>query len=397
MISPEEAWARIEPHLKALPAERVPRRQAAGRVLVETLTATVDVPSCTVSAMDGYALAGGVQAGEKRRVAGVVAAGDAPGFELPPGQAVRIMTGAPLPSSADTVVPVECSDGGESAVSFTGSIDTGANVRRCGEILSAGAPLLSSGHLLTPGALAWVAAHGIAEVEVHRMPRVAILATGDEVVPPEEEPRPGQLRDTNTGFLLAATRALGLEATSLGIAPDRRNEIAAKVREGLESDVFLVCGGVSMGEFDYVEETLAEAGCEALFDRVAIQPGKPLVSARGPGGWVFGLPGNPASVMVCYWLFVRPLLRRLAGRADAFWGGARVGTLATPLPGAGPRDRILSAELERKGGAISVRPALSKGSHDGAAFAQGTALVRSRAGATACPAGAPCEVLPIWD
>ncbi|NJL27009.1 MAG: hypothetical protein HC897_03555, partial [Thermoanaerobaculia bacterium] len=144
----------------------------------------------------------------------------------------------------------------------------------------------------------------------------------DEVVPPEAEPGLGQLRDSNTAFLLAAGDTLGLGFRSLGIAPDRTDELREKITEGLESDVLLLCGGVSMGEFDLVEDVLAELGCRKLFDQVAIQPGKPLVAARHAGGWVFGLPGNPASVMVTFWLFVRPLLRRLMGSADGF-GTAR--------------------------------------------------------------------------
>jgi molybdopterin molybdotransferase len=397
MISPEEAWSRIEPSLAPLPPETVPRERAAGRVLTEPLVATVDVPACDVSAMDGYALAGGVLPGDERPVAGLAAAGDPPGLELLPGQAARIMTGAPVPRGADTVVPIECTDRGEERVVFTGPIDRGANVRQRSEILAAGSPLLAAGHLLTPGALALIAAHGIAEARVHRWPRVALLATGDEVVPPEAQPAPGQLRDTNTSFLAAAVGSLGPPTRSLGIAPDDPATITSKVRDGLEADVLLVCGGVSMGEFDYVEGALREAGCEQLFDRVAIQPGKPLVAARHANGWVFGLPGNPASVMVCYWLFVRPLLRRLAGRADSFWHGARVGTLAGALPGAGRRDRFLPANLERQGGALRIGPVVAKGSHDVAAFAHGTALARIRAGAAPVGPGAPCEVLQIWQ
>jgi molybdopterin molybdotransferase len=397
MISPEEAWGRIEPLLEALGSETVDLEGVAGRVLARPLEAMVDVPACRVSAMDGYALAGGVTPGDERAIAGVIAAGDAPGFELPAGEAARIMTGAPIPAGADTVVPVECSDGGREHVCFTGEIDAGANVREQGEILSAGAPLLSPGHLLTPGAIALLTAHGYPRVEVHRLPRVAILATGDEVVPPEVTPAPGQIRDTNTAFLDAAVRAVGPVPRSLGIAPDRPEAIAAKVAQGLGADVFLICGGVSMGEYDYVDRALDEAGCDKLFERVALQPGKPLVAARHPGGWVFGLPGNPASVMVCFWLFVRPLLRSLAGRPDGFWSNARVATLDDPLPGAAARDRIFPAELERQGGALRAHPVIPKGSHDVAAFARGTALIRVRAGAPPKSAGEPCEALPIWD
>jgi molybdopterin molybdotransferase len=416
MLTPEEAWRAIAAHLTPLPEEEIPRRQAAGRVLARALPARVDVPAADVSAMDGYALAGPVSPGERRPVAATVAAGDAPGLTLSPPAVARIMTGAPLPIGADRVIPVEATDGGREVVTFKGSTasDTagvagisaisaiagiaGQHVRHRGEIQRIGAELLPAGSRLTPGALSLLATHGFETLPVHRAPRVAILASGDEVVPPDTEPGPGQLRDSHTDFLLAAGRSLGLEFTSLGIAPDREEELRRRVERGLQNDVLLLCGGVSMGEFDLAEGVLAGLGCRAVFDAVSIQPGKPLVFAvHGPGdkGLVFGLPGNPASVMVTFWLFVRPALRRLLGYPDGFWQGALRATLAAPLPGAGPRERFLPAEIEIRDGEIFATPAPPKGSHDLAAYALGTALVRVPAGAAPLPAGERCEVLGI--
>ncbi len=313
------------------------------------------------------------------------------------------MTGAPLPRGADRVVPVEASDGGRDAVTFRTDAAAGDHVRRQGEVLRAGDLLLPAGAPLTPGALALLATHGYGLLPVRRAPSVAVLTTGDEVVPPDTVPAPGQLRDSHTDFLLAAGASLGLRFTALGTAPDREDELAALVAAGLESDVLLLCGGVSMGEFDLVEGVLARLGCQAWFDAVAVQPGKPLVfatqvSGPNPGGIVFGLPGNPASVMVSFWLFVRPALRRLLGSpAGHWWDGALAGILDAPLPGSGPRDRFLPAEVSFRDGRIRVRPHPPKGSHDLAAFARGTALVRVRAGSAAAPAGAACEVLPLVD
>jgi molybdopterin molybdotransferase len=415
MILPEEAWRRIASQLAPLPAAVVPRRAAAGRVLAAPLVASLDVPGEDVSAMDGFALAGPAAPGSTWPVAGTVAAGDPPGFALPAGTAGRIMTGAPVPAAADRVVPVEQTERGgpRDSVTFTAGAEraaAGEHIRRRGEILRAGDPLLPAGSLLTPGALSLLATHGYAELPVHRPPEVAVVTTGDEVVPPETEPAPGQLRDSHTDFLLAAGASLGLPFQALGIAPDREPELRELVRRGLESDVLLLCGGVSAGEFDLVEGILADLGCRALFDAVAVQPGKPLVFAvleregatagdpARPGPrktLVFGLPGNPASVMVSFWLFVRPALRRLCGLPDGFWQGALRGTLAAPLPGAGPRDRFLPAEVAVEDGALHVTPFPPKGSHDLAAFAHGTALVRVRAGAPKAQAGEPCEVLPL--
>jgi molybdopterin molybdotransferase len=428
-IPPEEAWQLIAAQLAPLAVERVARRAAAGRVLAEPLAATADVPAGDVSAMDGYAVAGEVVPGERRPVAAIIAAGDAPGVALPAGHAARIMTGAPLPLGADRVVPVEAtrSDGGKTGGDdgktrgggggemgdgggATGSAgaDTvlllaaaapGDHIRRRGEVQLAGEVLLPAGSLLTPGAMAVLATHGYAEVPVHRAPAVAVIATGDEVVPPEQVPGPGQLRDSHTDFLLAAGAALGLRFTALGIAPDRAPELAELVRSGLAAaDVLLICGGVSMGEFDLVEGVLERLGCRRHFDAVAVQPGKPMVFATHPGGLVFGLPGNPASVMVDFWLFVRPALARLTGRDDAWWRPAVPATLAAPLPGAGPRDRFLPAEVAwgaaPDGGPLAT-PVRPRGSHDLAAYARGTALVRVRPGAAPAPAGARCEILPL--
>ena len=433
-ISPEEAWRRIASRLAPLAAERLPRRAAAGRVLAEPLAATVDVPAGDVSAMDGYALAGAVTPGERRLVAATIAAGDPPGLTLPAGQAAHIMTGAPVPLGADRIVPIEATrplaegrdapgkaglaaGGAASVPGGTGSrpgahpapgaavlllapAAAGDHIRRRAEVQRAGEPLLPAGARLTPGAMAVLATHGYDEVPVHRAPAVAVLATGDEVVPPEQVPGPGQLRDSHTDFLLAAGAALGLRFTSLGIAPDRAGELAERLAGGLAAaDVMLVCGGVSMGEFDLVEGVLERLGCQRHFDAVAIQPGKPLVFATHPRGVVFGLPGNPASVMVDFWLFVRPALARLAGRTDSWWRPALPATLAAPLPGAASaRDRFLPAEVdwgEAPDGGPLAMPLPPKGSHDLAAYARANALVRVRAGAAPAPPGARCEILPL--
>ncbi|HEV8629948.1 MAG TPA: gephyrin-like molybdotransferase Glp [Thermoanaerobaculia bacterium] len=397
MIAPEEAWRRLLEHLRPLPARRLPRALAAGRVVAESLRATVDVPFADVSAMDGYAVGGDAAAGTSLPVVATVAAGAPPGLVLPPGAAARIMTGAPLPVGADRVVPREevAADGEQIAIRV--APPSGAHVRRRGEVQRAGEPLLAAGDLLTPGALALLAAHGHDEVAVHPPPRLALLVTGDEVVAPERKPGPGQLRDSHGAFVVAAATAAGAEVRSLGIAGDDPRLLRERLEQGLAADLLLVTGGVSQGDYDFVEPVLAALGFDTLFDAVAIQPGKPLVAAVAGAGQplVFGLPGNPASAMVCFWLFVRPALRRLQGHADGFWVGALDGTLATALPSAGARDRFLPATVEAREGRLHVTPWLARGSHDLAAYARGNALVRVTAGSPPAPAGAHCSVLPL--
>lgn len=395
MLEPDQAWQRIEPHLAPLKAERVLRRRAVGRTLAAQTLATLDVPGHDVSAMDGYAVSSEAAADRPLPVTGRVVAGDPPGARLAPGTALRIMTGAPVPLGADRVIPVELSDGGRESVRFSDVLAAGAHIRQRAEITAAGTPLLAAGSLLTPGALGLLATHGIERVSVIRRPRVKILTTGDEVVAPEETPEPGQLRDSHTDFLLAASASIGADAHSLGIARDQESELVSRIEEGLDSDVLLLTGGVSKGELDLVEGGLAGLGVTPLFDAVAIQPGKPVVAGHHGGGLVFGLPGNPASAMVTFWLFVRPALRRLTGLADHYWQGALKGRLAAPHHGAKGRHLFLPCEVAFDGTTPQVTPVLPEGSHDVAAYAHGTGLLRIPAGSKAASAGEECEFLPL--
>ncbi len=400
MLSPEQAWDLIEPHLQPLDTEPIHPAKAQGRLLAAPLPATMDLPQADVSAMDGYCCRGAVEAGHSLAVIGTSAAGAPPEFTVEVGQAAKIMTGAVLPRGADRVIPVELSDGGAKNVTFTQAAPVGAHIRRQGEVLRRGDSLLASGAQLTPAALSLLAAHGHGSILTYRQPRVVVLCTGDEIVPSDQTPGPGQLRDSNSPFLLAAGRSLGLDFDFLGIAPDRPTELRQLIRRGLASDVLLLSGGVSMGEFDFVADILAELGCAALFDRVRIQPGKPLLAARHGsgdygGGWVFGLPGNPASVMCTFWLFVRPVLRRLQGHPDSFWQGAVNARLSTPLPANKARDRFLDTTLEYREGQVLATPHLPRGSHDVAAYGHGRGLLRLRPDAAPAATGSGCEVLPL--
>jgi molybdopterin molybdotransferase len=330
----------------------------------------------------------------------VIAAGEAPGRVLAAGTALRIMTGAPVPRGADRVVPFERTELAGDEVTIHDPGAAGAHVRRRGEVAREGMPLLAEGTLLGPEGLALAAAHGHRDLVVHGAPRVAVMTTGDEVVPPDQQPAPGQVRDSHTDFLLAAGRRLGLSFTSLGIAPDRADALGDRVAVGLQAaDVLILGGGVSAGDFDLVEGVLADQGCHALFDAVAIQPGKPMVAAVRPAGpgrhqaLVFGLPGNPAAVYVTFRLFVRPALLRLLGSPahplDLLVGGR----LAAAAPGAKARERWVPARVEGGGGELRVVPLPVEGSHDLVGYARGTALLRIPAGAPPAPPGAPCEVL----
>lgn len=394
--SAAEVWAIVAEMSFTLGAERVARRVARGRVLARDVHATCDVPALDVSAMDGYAVGPGVQAGVPTPVIGTVAAGDRPGLVLGPQEAARIMTGAPVPVGSGRVVAIELTDAGLDRVVVARDLGPGANIRPRGEVVREGDPLLLAGGELSPIALAWLASHGIAEVEVVGLPRVAFATTGDEVVAPEAQPEPGQLRDSHSDFLTASLGRLGLTALQLGILPDRREALDVAVQRGLGAHVLIFCGGVSAGAFDFVEPALCAAGCEILVDAVALQPGKPLVVARGPAGQVvFGLPGNPASVFVTFRLFVQPLLRRLAGHRDGLWWGATGVVLGAPSPAAAGRERVVGVRLEPRPGELSVAwPLQPRGSHDLAALATADALVRI-APHTRLEAGQVVTALPL--
>lgn len=398
MLKPTEAWSLLEAECEALPTERLSRTRAQGRVLSEAIEATLDVPPADLSAMDGFALAPDAEAAVEIPVTGTVAAGDAPGARLAPGAALRIMTGAVVPEGADRVVPVEDTESpGEGVVVVRELPEPGRHIRRMGEVSKTGETLLRPGKQVNAATLSLLATHGVDDVPVHRAPTVAHLTTGSELVTPERAPEPGQIRDSHSDYLRAALRDLGIQGRALGIVPDVPELLRDAVRGGLTSDVLILSGGVSMGEFDFVEDVLAELGCRLLFDAVAIQPGKPMVAARHERGWVFGLPGNPASAMVTFTLFVRPVLRRLMGYEDAYWRGALNGVLAAPLPGAKGRDRFLPARVEAAGEALLVEPVVPLGSHDVGGYAFGSALVRIPAGSQPAPPGDPCSVLPLVD
>lgn len=398
MLRPEDAWRRIAEEVEPLEVVDMARSEALGLVLARAVEATMDLPQADVSAMDGYVLAGAAKADRPVPVIGVIQAGAWPDVALEPGQAAKIMTGAVVPPGGDRVVPIEHTDGGHDRVEIARPPSSGAHIRRRAEVIARGAPLLDAGSHLTPGALSLLAAHGHERIAVHRRPRVAVLGTGDEVVPPDREPAAGQLRDSNGPYLIAASRSIGLEAEHLGIAPDDRASLETSIRRGLESDVLLVSGGVSMGDFDFAEEVLETLGCRRLFDAVAVQPGKPLVAARHDRGWVLGLPGNPASVMMTFRLFGVPLLRRLAGMDDGFWRGALTAEAGAALPaGKVDRDRFLACSLVRAGGRLIAHAHLPRGSHDLAAYANGRGIVRIPVGAPAVAAGEAIEVLTLVD
>jgi molybdopterin molybdotransferase len=327
VLSVEEALARILATVHVLEPERADLLEAAGRVLAETVAADRDIPPLTNAAMDGYAVRGAdlVEVPARLRVVGEVAAGYVPELAVQTGQAVRIMTGAPLPAGADTVVRFEdtCPSTGpgrsrdDEWVEVLEAIPTGKNVRQAGEDVRADQVVLQPGQVLRPQEIGMLAALGRVEVVVVRRPRVAILATGDEVVPPDQAPGPGQIRDANSYTVAAQVQAYGGVPLLLGVARDQEERVRRGMREALakQADFIITSGGVSVGDFDLVKQVLAAEG-EMHFWSLNMKPGRPLAFGVIGGVPLLGLPGNPVAAMISTELFGRPALLKMQGFTD---------------------------------------------------------------------------------
>ena len=353
LIPLAEAQRRVLDGVGPLPAVSVDLADAAGLVLAGEVGSALTVPAWANSAMDGFAvrsadIAGASAAGPVTLpVLGEVPAGRAPDVGVAPGTTLRIMTGAMMPPGADAVVPVEDTDAAAgasdvpAAVAVFAAARPGANVRAAGSDVEAGVTLLGAGRALDPAAIALLAATGHASVTVHRPPRVAVISTGDELVPPGVPLGPAQIHDSNSLTLAAQAAEAGAEVRRLGIARDTLDDLLGLVREAVAwADVVVLSGGVSVGAHDHVKAAFSAVGTLDVW-RVAIKPGRPFAFARATAGGrtvrLFGLPGNPVSVFVTFELFVRPVLRRLAGHPRGFDRPVRTVRLAEPIRGSSGR------------------------------------------------------------
>ncbi len=403
MISVPEARSFVLGSCRPLPPERLPVEKALGLVLAEAVQADEAVPPFDNSAMDGYALrATDTQEGTARlRVVGTLMAGNDPrGLFVGQGEAVRIMTGAPLPAGADAVCMVEHTQpDGDGFVGVQGRLSPGTNVRRAGDDIPAGSQVFPAGEQLGPAHIGVLASIGASQVSAHRRPRVGIASTGDELVASPGPLPPGKIRDSNRATLLAQVRSDGWEAIDLGWVgddPDRLAEVL--LRAAASCDALITSGGVSVGDRDIVRVVLGRLGGEgARTMQVAVKPAKPFAfSTLPPGGTpAFGLPGNPVSALVSYELFARPALRLMAGHRDLDRPRLRAIAEADLLR---PRDgrlylvrvvATLSAD-----GELRVRPLDGQGSHQLRAMAGANALAVLPDG-EGRRAGEPVEVIVL--
>lgn len=379
-------------------AEKVGLLAGARRVLAVPVVADLDQPPFDRATRDGYAVRAG-DVGRALRVVGSVRAGESwLGAALAEGEAIEIMTGAPLPAGANAVVMVEHTrlDDGVLSVEDGRALRSGENVVPRGAETRAGNVVLPAGRVLGAAEISVAASCGLAQVQVFARPRVAIVATGDELVELDEPMSASQIRNSNSYALAALVNAAGGVGERLAIARDTLEELRAQIAEGREADLLLLSGGVSMGKYDLVEQVLREFRAEFFFTGALIQPGKPIVFGRlrKQNGWTyfFGLPGNPVSTQVCFHLFVAPILRALGGRTGVApeFVEAR---LAEDVKGGARVTRFLPAEIAGGWDGVAVRVVGWQGSGDVVANARGNGYVVLPAGVEAFAKGETVRVL----
>jgi molybdopterin molybdotransferase len=394
-----EALARVLAEAEPLPAEPTPLADACGRVLAADVTALRTQPPADVSAMDGYA----VRAADVAKVpvglklVGEVAAGHPFQGAVGAGEAARIFTGGVLPPGADTIVIQENAAREGDTVVIAASSGKGKHVRLKGLDFQCGAVLLARGHRLTDRDLALAAAMNHPAVPVHRRPRVAVLATGDELVMPGATPGFGEIVYSNGYATMALARREGCEVVDLGIVPDRLPETVAAVRRARDigADILVTSGGASVGDYDLVQKALAAEGLALSFWKVALRPGRPMMHGRLGAMHVLGLPGNPVSSYVCAVLFLVPLMRRLAGRSDIA-PALDVARLGCDLPANDERADYLRATLAPGPDGMPVAtPAPIQDSSMLTRLACADCLLIREPHAPAAKAGEPCSIITL--
>lgn len=384
-------------------AETIPLAAALGRILAVPVTSVLDFPHWDNSAMDGYAVRHQdvQQVPATLQIVEEIPAGQAPQRKVQAGQAARILTGAMMPDGADTVVMQEETQRQGEQVTILKAPSPQNFVRQQGSYYQAGTTLLPAGQAIAPPEIAVLAAAQCPQVTVFRRPRVAILSTGDELVEPDQPLQPGQIVDSNQYALTALVAQAGAEPLSLGIVPDRPEALKSAIATALDqADWVISSGGVSVGDYDYVDRILSQLGATLHLRAVAVKPGKPLTVASLPKGdrtqLYFGLPGNPVSALVSYWRFVQPALSKLSGRAEG-WGPAYVRAETTQLLRAGgQRQTYLWGRLGLTEQGYRFTPAA--GGHSSGNLinlAQTTGLAIVPQGQTQIAAGEPVRVMTL--
>jgi molybdopterin molybdotransferase len=349
-IEAEAALDIVLQHVHALPPQRVHLSDALDLILAQQVVAQENLPPFPCSAKDGFAVIAS-DTTNPRRLVGEQTAGYVAALQVEPGTCARITTGAPLPPGADAIIMVEYTQETSGFVTMQRDVKRGDDVRPVGEDIAAGQQVLTAGMVIGPQEIGLLASLGFTSISVHRRPKIAVLSTGDEIVEPDVQPGPGQIRDSNRYTLMAAIQRAGAIPMSLGIGSDRRDEQLAKISEGLKAcDALITSGGVSMGKLDLIKPILETEG-HVHFGRVNMKPGKPLTFATMYGKPVFALPGFPVSSLVSFELFVRPALLKMRGQKHLLRPRLSV-TLAESIHGDAGRPEFHRVHLSRQQGTV---------------------------------------------
>jgi molybdopterin molybdotransferase len=398
LLSVAEALRRVLAEAKPLPAVETPLNDAHGLVLVRDLAALRTQPPAANSAMDGYAVQASdvAKAPVSLKVIGEVAAGHPFDGAVGAGEAARIFTGGVMPNGADTVVIQEHTTRDGDKVTVQKPVAKARNVRNAGIDFSQGDPLLAKGRRLTDRDLMLAAAMNYPKLTVHRRPKVAVLGTGDELVPPGSPIKPGQIVYSNGFALLALARSEGAEPIDLGVVGDSVEDIVAAIRKARDAgaDVLVTTGGASVGDHDLVQKALAAVGLSLSFWRIALRPGRPTMHGKLGAMQVLGLPGNPVSSYVCAFLFLVPLIRTLMGRSDIEQVPSQA-ILGRDMPENDERQDYLRATLVDGPEGPIVTPLPAQDSSLMAPLAKADCLLIRPPHAPAAPAGSRCVILKL--
>lgn len=381
MHSIDDALNIILGETPVIPAEELALSESVGRILREDLLSDLDLPPFNRARMDGYAFRAtdALLASEANpailKEIGEVAAGQVFSGTVGPGEAVRIMTGAPVPDGADAVQRIEVIRAEGGRVEIQESVKPGQNITPRAAEARIGNLMMRAGEVITPAASAVLASFGAAHVQVSHPPRIVLLSTGDELIEVWEKPVGGQIRNSNTFSLAAYARAAGAEVLSAGIVADNFEETRLAIAEAAAiADVVLLSGGVSMGDYDLVKPALKALGAQIFIEKVSMHPGKPTVFAKLGETLIFGLPGNPVSVAVAFNIFVRPTLLKMQGANDIQLNRVHA-IAASNVKGAPPRRSHQPGRLTIQNGVASVEPLRWAGSSDVVAFMRANALI----------------------
>ncbi len=377
MITFEEALDLVLTHAPILPAVWKNVHEIDSGVLAEDIKAKVDLPVFSNSAMDGFALRSEDTHSVPvvLRIRGCIKAGNFPGAKLGKGEAMKIMTGAPLPEGTNAVVMVEDAEERGKTVVVKKSVKKGENVRFKGEEIKEGQIALKKGTKLNPASLGFLAAMGWEKVRVINKPKVSLLITGNELVKPGRELKPGKIWESNLTTLNAALDQIDVKPVFSGTARDNLQDLEKKIQKGLEtSDILLISGGISVGDYDFVQELLLKQKVKKIFWRVAIKPGKPTFFGAKGKKLIFGLPGNPASVLVTFLEFVRPAILKMTGLKDVLLH-EREAILEEKLQKKAGRAYFLKGILQERNGTAYVKSAGLQNSHILESFGKANCLV----------------------